>query len=347
MKFRTLEYQNGVLTLIDQRILPLQVEYLSYDSLEGVIFSIADMVVRGAPAIGAAAGYGFAIGIREIAQKGVVPTLEQAAEIKTKLDASRPTAVNLMWATQRMLDAYRKFAPETPEEAIAGMDREAQAIYDEDVASCKAISDNGASLVEEGFTILTHCNAGALATTAYGTAVGVITAAHDQGKKIRVYADETRPRLQGARLTSWELFHHGVPVTLISDSVAATLIRDKKIDMVVVGADRIAANGDTANKIGTFMLSAMCKWYNVPFYIAAPLSTIDFDIATGAEIEIETRSGEELRVIDGVRIALEEIPVFNPAFDVSPHENITAIITDRGIARPPYLQSLQALRKAR
>lgn len=347
MKFNTLAYESGELMLLDQRELPNHMSYMSCHTLQDVIVAIRDMVVRGAPAIGVTAAYGMVLGAKEM--KELTPAT--MLSVKEQLDRSRPTAVNLMWATERIFQRYSSCYEEAllegtqldKQASIAVLLEEAKRMHEEDTESCRLLSAYGNSLVSDGDTILTHCNAGALATTAYGTAVGVITAAYDAGKNIRVYADETRPRLQGARLTSWELFHHGVDVTLIADSVAATLIRDRVIDMVVVGADRIAANGDTANKIGTFMLAALCKQYQIPFYIAAPKSTVDFSLSSGKEIVIEERSGEEIRVVDGQRIALKEIPVYNPAFDVTPADHITAIITDEGIKVPPYETSLQTL----
>lgn len=343
--FQTLRYESGKLTLLDQRELPGKTVYMDCYTLEDVYTAIRDMVVRGAPAIGAAAAFGMHIGA--MSEKSV--SYATLLHIKGRLDESRPTAVNLSWATARVVDAVKKALTDHPDLARSSIlnliEIEAQAIYNEDVVACKAIGDHGSTLIHSGDTILTHCNAGALATCEYGTALGVIRSAHAAGKDIRVFADETRPRLQGARLTAWELMGAGIPTTLIPDSVAATLIRDGKVQCIVVGADCIARNGDTANKIGTFMLSIAAKMYDVPLYIAAPLSTIDLSRASGEEIEIETRDASEVTHIGGVRIAPEGVEVYNPAFDVTPHTHIAAIITEKGIARPPYSKSLPALFK--
>lgn len=339
--FKAVEYVNGALVLIDQRILLNEKAYVTCQTLDDVIFAIKDMIVRGAPAIGATAGYGMLIAANEL---GANLTLEAMKEVKRKLDASRPTAVNLMWATERIVCAVALLESADSEAMRTCIECEAHAIFEEDAISCKAMAEHGNTLIMYGDTILTHCNTGALATVAYGTALGVIREAHASGKNIKVYADETRPRLQGAKLTAWELKEEGIPATLIPDSVAATLIRDGKINRIIVGADRIASNGDTANKIGTFMLSALAKVYQVPFYIAAPTTTIDFNMATGAEIEIEERDAEEVTHINGIRIAPEGMPVYNPAFDVTPNENITAIITEKGVVFPPYCENIPKLK---
>lgn len=339
--FLAIEYTNGILRLLDQRVLPLQKVYFECKTLSEVVFAIKDMVVRGAPAIGATAGYGMLIGAMEM---GDSLTVDALSEIKAVLDASRPTAVNLMWATERVVSRVIAAGVKDADEILERIKAEADAIYEEDAVSCKRMAEFGNTLVREGDTILTHCNTGALATVAYGTALGVIREAHFTDKNIKVYADETRPRLQGAKLTAWELMEEGIPSTLIADNVAATLIRDGKIDLIIVGADRIAGNGDTANKIGTFMLSVVAKAYGVPFYIAAPTTTIDFDMASGEEIEIETRDAEEVTHIGDVRVAPEGMDVFNPAFDVTPNENITAIITDKGIIYPPYKENIASIR---
>lgn len=339
--FLAIEFTDGVLRLLDQRVLPLQKTYFDCKTLSEVVFAIKDMVVRGAPAIGATAGYGMVIGAMAL---GESLTVDALVEIKAILDASRPTAVNLMWATERVVSSVKASGVHGSEEILSHIKAVADSIYEEDAISCKRMAEYGNTLIREGDTILTHCNTGALATVAYGTALGVIREAHFTGKNIKVYADETRPRLQGAKLTAWELMEEGIPSTLIADSVAATLIRDGKIDMVIVGADRIAGNGDTANKIGTFMLSVVAKAYGVPFYIAAPTTTIDFDMASGGEIEIETRDAEEVTHTFGVRVAPEGMDVYNPAFDVTPNENITAIITDKGIVYPPFKENIALIR---
>lgn len=338
--FQAIKYQNSVMTLIDQRKIPLEKTYFKCETLEDVVFAIKDMVVRGAPAIGATAAFGMVIGTIQNKELGLELLLNKMPEIKRTLDDARPTAVNLAWATHRMMTTLGSFSGSDVEALIEHLEKEAFEIFNEDAGFCKSIGVHGNTLIEEGDVILTHCNTGALATVAYGTALGVIREAHFSGKKISVYADETRPRLQGAKLTAWELVEEGIPATLIVDSVAATLIRDGKIDRIIVGADRIASNGDAANKIGTFMLSAIAKVYNVPFYVAAPTSTIDYDMASGDSIEIEERDAEEVTVVGGVRIAPIGINVFNPAFDVTPAENITAIITERGVVLPPFGENL-------
>ena len=338
---KAIEFLEGELHLIDQRALPIEKLTICCKTLDDVVFAIKDMVVRGAPAIGATAAYGMLIGAKEFG-KGL--NLLKIYEIKSVLDASRPTAVNLMWATQRIVTRLETSGLVAVEKMIELIELEAHAIFNEDAQHCKAMAEFGNTLIEMGDTILTHCNTGALATVAYGTALGVIREAHATGKNIHVYADETRPRLQGAKLTAWELMEEGIPSTLIADSVAATLIRDGKIDKIIVGADRIASNGDTANKIGTFMLSVLAKVYGVPFYVAAPTTTIDFDMATGDAIEIEERDATEVTHIGNVRIAPIGMAVFNPAFDVTPNENITAIITEKGIIMPPYTVNIKKMR---
>jgi methylthioribose-1-phosphate isomerase len=267
--------------------------------------------------------------------------IEEALEV---IANSRPTAVNLMWAVKRMKKVIEKNKELELIDIYQALKKEADSIYLEDIETNKKMAKFGNEVIKENAVILTHCNTGALATVGYGTALGVIREAHYSGKNIFVYADETRPRLQGSKLTAWELVQEGIPAKLIADSVAATLIRDGKIDVILVGADRIALNGDTANKIGTFMLSVIAKVYNVPFYVVAPTSTIDFEIESGKEIIIEERSPEEVTHINGVRIAPEGIEVYNPAFDVTPHENITGIITEKGIIKPPYKENILKLK---
>ncbi len=324
MSFRTLEFRDGALTLLDQRQLPGKVEHLTVTSARETAQAIKDMVVRGAPAIGCAAAYGLALA----ALHG--EDLAEAAEV---LRRSRPTAVNLVWALERVGKAR----------GAEAMLAEARAIEEEDLASCKSIGRFGATLVPDGSGILTHCNAGGLATAGYGTALGVIRAALASGKKCAVFADETRPWLQGARLTAWELLQDGIPVTLLPDAAAASLLASGRIGCVVVGADRIARNGDTANKIGTYPLALAAHAAGVPFFVAAPTSTVDLGAASGREIPIEERGAEEVTHLGATRIAAEGVQVFNPAFDVTPAKLISAIVTERGIARPPYEQGLAAL----
>jgi methylthioribose-1-phosphate isomerase len=311
------------LFLLDQRLLPRAETWIECRTASEVAEAIRTMVVRGAPAIGVSAAYGMALA----AKSG--DSLEDAA---ATLKASRPTAVNLAWAVERMLTRRD-----------ADLVAEAEAIDREDVESCRAIGRHGAALLGEGVTVLTHCNAGALATAGYGTALGVIRAAVESGKRVAVFADETRPYLQGARLTAWELQRDGIDVTLITDNMSGHFFQQGKFDAVVVGADRIAANGDTANKIGTYTVAVLANAHGVPFYIAAPVSTIDPDCPTGAQIPIEERSAEEVTTIGNARVAPEGVQVRHPAFDVTPARLITAIITERGVLRPPYDEAIRGL----
>lgn len=328
-----LTFSDSKLNLVDQRRLPSVLETFVCKTYEETEFAIKDMVVRGAPAIGVAAAYGVVLAAGQF--KGL--SLEKRKAEMTKalgiLNASRPTAVNLMWAIKRMSGLVERLSAEADEFFYGKLKEEADVIYNETIELNFQLSDKGAEVIPQGGTVLTHCNTGALATVDYGTALGVISRAHELGKNIFVYADETRPRNQGGRLTAWELLQEGIPSKLIVDSAAATLIRDGKIDCIIVGADRIASNGDTANKIGTFMLSVVAKVYNVPFYIAAPLSTIDFEMTDGSFIEIEERDASEITHLEGKRITPEGVQVYNPAFDVTPAANITGIITEKGIVK--------------
>jgi len=329
-------FENNTLKLIDQRKLPVTFEYFKCKTAKDTALAISDMVVRGAPAIGAAAAYGVVLAgleYKDLEDKTFLAAMDNACD---NLKSARPTAVNLMWAIDRLKEKMKKLDVKDRSTYIEALLKEARSIQDEDVETNKRMAQYGNEVIKHGMTILTHCNTGALATAGIGTALGVIREAHKTGKNIFVYADETRPRLQGARLTAWELVQEGIPAKLIADSVAATLIRDGIIDVILVGADRIATNGDSANKIGTFMLSVIAEKYNVPFYIVAPTTTIDFDISSGQDIEIEERSAEEITHYKGVRIAPKGIDVYNPAFDVTPNEFITGIITERGIVYPPY-----------
>jgi methylthioribose-1-phosphate isomerase len=349
--YKTIEFKNNTLFLIDQRKLPVNLEYFICSSVEDVEFAIRDMVVRGAPAIGATAAYGVYIAAVNSAEKdseGILRISLRALEVQCRfLEKARPTAVNLRWAIRRMLAAAEKISMTTPQvdSPLSLLKMEADTILTEDIETNKKMAKVGLDIIPDNAVILTHCNTGSLATGGWGTALGVIKEAHVSGKNIFVYADETRPRQQGARLTAWELVQAGIPAKLIVDSAAAVLIRDGKIDLVILGADRIAANGDVCNKIGTFMLSVLCKEYGIPFYSAAPVSTIDFEMESGSEIPIEERTAEEITHPGGVQRAPLEIEVFNPAFDVTPHQNITGIITEEGILRPPYQQSIAKLRK--
>ncbi len=343
-EIKTIEFKDDILYLIDQRKLPTIYEIFQCKDYRDVEFAIKDMVVRGAPAIGATAAYGVVLAAKEFLgedRDAFFSKMDEALEI---LNNSRPTAVNLMWAIGKMRKLMEDNKASSIEDVYKKIREEADKIFQEDIETNKTMAKHGNEIIKEGATILTHCNTGALATVGYGTALGVVREAHYTGKNIFVYADETRPRLQGGKLTAWELVQEEIPSKLIPDNVAATLIRDGKIDVILVGADRIASNGDTANKIGTFMLSVVAKAYNVPFYIVAPTTTIDFDMETGKEIEIEERDASEVTHIDGIRIAPEGINVFNPAFDVTPWENITGIITEKGIVRAPYKENILKLK---
>ncbi len=344
MMMNTVEFKEGKLVLIDQRKLPQEVEFFECKNYKNVEFAIADMVVRGAPAIGAAGAYGVYLAAVEFKSQAKDDFFESVKEADRILVKARPTAVNLSWAVKRMERVMEDNRDKSVMDIVDILKKEADTIAKEDIETNRALGKNGREVVPKGAKILTHCNAGALATVSYGTAVGVIRAAYEVDKDISVHADETRPRLQGVRLTAFELVEEGIPVTVSADSVAPTLIRDGKIDVIVVGADRIASNGDTANKIGTYMLSVMADKYDVPFYIAAPVSTIDFDIDSGDEIEIEERAPEEVTHIQGVQIAPEGVDVYNPAFDVTPHENIDGIITEKGIIRASYKEEIAKLK---
>lgn len=330
----TIEWKDGAVVMIDQTRLPREFVFVSCRSYREVADAIRSMVIRGAPAIGVAAAMGVALGVLEGADFDTVCGT---------LAKTRPTAVNLFWAIERMRHLYASLEGRPIEEVRRRMAEEAQQVRLEDIAICKAIGRNGAALVPDGKTVLTHCNAGALATAGYGTALGVIRSAVAAGKKIDVFADETRPFLQGARLTAWELQHDGIPTTLIADSMAGHFLRSGRIGCVVVGADRIAANGDVANKIGTYSVAVLAKENGVPFYVAAPVSTLDLTLASGDQIPIEQRPASEVTHVFGVPVAPPDIAVQNPAFDVTPNRYVTAIVTERGVARSPYTESLRKL----
>jgi methylthioribose-1-phosphate isomerase len=333
------------LELLDQRLLPAETCYLLLRSGEEVARAIEDMVVRGAPAIGDAAAMGVAVELARAPDGSLEQTLRSVCD---RLRRTRPTAVNLTWALDRVERALEKLLHSgATDDAVRAAARElAQAILDEDLATCHAIGDAGSPLVPEGGRVLTHCNAGGLATAGYGTALGVIRSASRDGRLAHVLASETRPFLQGARLTSWELHQDGIPVTLVTDSMGGALMGRGEIDMVVVGADRIAANGDVANKIGTYTLAVLADRHGIPFYVAAPLSTVDLETPDGASIPIEERSAEEVLSLAGVRIAPEGVGARHPAFDVTPAELVTAIITEAGVARRPYSDSLRTQKRA-
>ena len=329
--------------MIDQRKLPAEEVYVRCTTAAEVARAIKTMVIRGAPAIGVAAAYGIALGMRRSSATGTQKFAAEFYKMCELMAATRPTAVNLFWAIERMKRSFAEGANagESVDQIKDRLDREAEAIHDEDVASCRKMGAYGAAVVPEDAHILTHCNAGALATAGYGTALGVIRGAVEAGKQVAVFADETRPFLQGARLTAWELVHDGIETTVITDNMAGSLMRQGRVNFVVVGADRIAANGDTANKIGTYSVAVLAREHGVPFYIAAPLSTIDLKTPDGSQIPIEERQAREVTHIKGTQLTPDGALVWNPAFDVTPHHLIAGIITERGICRPPYSESLR------
>ncbi|MBM3750181.1 MAG: S-methyl-5-thioribose-1-phosphate isomerase [Acidimicrobiia bacterium] len=343
MMLPTIAWDLDDIVMIDQRKLPAQEIYVRCRTAKDVAKAITTMVIRGAPAIGVAAAMGIAAGMKRSKATGTRQFTVEFNQTCDLLAATRPTAVNLFWATARMKQAFGvgALAGESPAELADRLRREADAIHDEDVSSCRAIGDAGAGVVPQGARILTHCNAGALATAGYGTALGVIRSAAAQGKVAQVFADETRPFLQGARLTAWELTREGIPTTVITDSMAGLLLRDHRVDLVIVGADRIAANGDVANKVGTYTLAMMAHAHGVPVYVAAPRSTIDLSTPDGAGIPIEERSAKEITHVGGAQVVPDGASVWNPAFDVTPHRLIAGIVTERGIARAPYDASLR------
>ncbi|HZE88198.1 MAG TPA: S-methyl-5-thioribose-1-phosphate isomerase [Verrucomicrobiae bacterium] len=342
--FKTIEWSDDGVVMIDQRRLPGEEIYVTLRTPEEVAEAIRNMTIRGAPAIGCAAAMGLALAARRAEDKRE-QDFEAAFEAAVKLiGATRPTAVNLFWAIARMRAVYHQNRDGNDGRALAAiLVEEAKRIRREDEAMNRRMGEFGASLMPDDGQVLTHCNAGALATGGFGTALGVIRAAVAHGKKIRVLADETRPLLQGARLTAWELMHDGIPTTLITDNMAGHFMHKGEIASVIVGADRIAANGDTANKIGTYSVAILAKEHGIPFYVAAPFSTLDMNVATGEGIPIEERRGAEVTHLAGVAISPGGAAAHNPAFDVTPAKYITAIITDRGVARPPFEASLRAL----
>jgi methylthioribose-1-phosphate isomerase len=343
---KTVEWTSEGVRMIDQRLLPTEEKYLMLRSYEEVAEAIKKMVVRGAPAIGVSAAMGLALGAKQSVGTSI-PDLQYDFDYMCEvMAATRPTAVNLFWAIERMREALRRAKAQTSDVETAKnlLIEEAQAIFNEDLESNRAMGRFGGELIPDNSTVLTHCNAGALATAGdYGTALGVIRGARDAGKRVAVIADETRPFLQGARLTAWELNKDEIPVTLITDNMAGHVMKQGQVDVVVVGADRIAANGDTANKIGTYMVAVLARQHSIPFYVAAPISTIDLSLATGEEIPIEERDTAEVTHMREQRLAPEGINVQNPAFDVTPNEFIAAIITDRGVARAPFTESLRRM----
>ena len=343
MGFKTLEWKQGKLVLIDQTKLPGQERYVKCSTYQEVARAIKNMVVRGAPAIGVAAGFGMVLGARQFKSGDYESFLRHIDRVGLALVSTRPTAVNLVWAVKRIM----KVAREKRGEGIPGLqkllEREAVKIQKEDLQACREMGRQGQVLIPDGSSILTHCNAGALATAGYGTALGVIRAAREAGKRIHVFVDETRPFLQGARLTAWELMKDRIPCTLITDNMAGWLLAQGKIHLAITGADRIAASGDVANKIGTYSVARLCHAHRVPFFVAAPLSTIDPSTKKGKDIPIEQRASTEVTFLQGRRIAPVGMRVYNPAFDVTPHRYVSAIITERGIVQKPYRANLKRL----
>jgi methylthioribose-1-phosphate isomerase len=336
----TIQWTDEGVVMIDQTRLPREERYVTCRGYQEVAEAIQRMVIRGAPAIGVAAAMGIALGVRQASEQNLDA---QFHEICDTLARTRPTAVNLFWAIDRMKKAYEPVRGRPIDEIRRRLIEEAQRIRLEDIEINRAIGRHGAGLVPAGKSVLTHCNAGALATAGYGTALGVVRAAIESGKSIDVLAGETRPFLQGARLTIWELQHDQIPATLITDSMAGHFLKSGRVGCVLVGADRIAANGDVANKIGTYSLAVLAKENQVPFFVAAPISTLDLTLTSGDQIPIEERASSEVTHLAGVPVAPESTPVQNPAFDVTPHQYVTAIITERGVARPPYTESLRRL----
>jgi methylthioribose-1-phosphate isomerase len=343
LKVETLRWRDAALEMIDQRVLPARVEYRRYDSAEGVAEAIRTMVVRGAPAIGCAAAYGVALGALRLASHPPASFTEDLERAFRLLAASRPTAVNLTWALDRQRRVAAEMHGAAPRDIADALLAQAHAIRAEDIACNRAMGRHGAALVPDNARILTHCNAGALATAGHGTALGVIRSAVAAGKRVQVLADETRPFLQGARLTAWELMQDAIPVTVIADSAAGLLMSRAEVDLIIVGADRVAANGDAANKIGTYPLAVLAQRHGIPFYVACPLSTLDLSLKHGGLIPIEERGAEEVTGTAGVRWAPEGVGVRNPSFDVTPASLITALITERGIVYRPDRDKLRAL----
>jgi methylthioribose-1-phosphate isomerase len=340
---KTLEWTDAGVRLIDQTKLPTEETYVTCKSYEEVANAIRTMIVRGAPAIGVAAAMGVALGVRDSQAKDHAELQRDFDHICEVLAATRPTAVNLFWAIRRMRDKFEQLSTQPIPRIQQKLVTEAQRMLVEDIAANEAMGRHGAVLLPSSGGVLTHCNAGALATCGYGTALGVIRAAVDSGKKLHVFADETRPFLQGSRLTAWELMKDHIPTTLISDNMAGAMMQQGKIDAVIVGADRIAANGDVANKIGTYTVAVLAKEHGIPFYVAAPFSTVDLATPDGRRIPIEQRSSREVTHLAGKQIAPDGVAVENPAFDVTPNAYVTAIITERGVARKPYTESLREL----
>jgi methylthioribose-1-phosphate isomerase len=341
--FDTIRWEGDAVVLIDQRVLPTEETYLHCRDARSVAEAIKNMVVRGAPAIGVTAAMGIALGMKQSDASDAAGARKAMEELTSMMAATRPTAVNLFWAIERMKKRFDELAPDGVDAIRAGLESEAEAICAEDIEINRKMGAHGASLIPDGARILTHCNAGALATAGYGTALGVMRACVEAGKKIEVFADETRPFLQGARLTAWELLKDEIPVTLITDNMAGHFMARGRIDAVVVGSDRIAQNGDVANKIGTYTVAVLAKEHGIPFYAVAPTSTFDLSMASGNDIPIEERDEAEVTHVRGVRIAPEGVRVENPAFDVTPHRYVSAIVCENGVAKAPFTESLRKL----
>jgi methylthioribose-1-phosphate isomerase len=333
-------WEKGELVIVDQTLLPTEFREITLSSAEAVWEAIKSLRVRGAPAIGVCAAFGVLVGVKEKRPETAEAAASAAIATADYLATSRPTAVNLFWALNRMQASLEKAPPDGAAAVFEHLEREAVAICEEDKQLCRSIGEHGSALIPDEGGVLTHCNAGSLATSCYGTALAPMFRAHEEGRRFRVFADETRPLLQGARLTAWELSQAGVDVTLICDNMAAQVMREGKVQLVIVGADRIAANGDTANKIGTYGVALLAKAHGIPFYVAAPSSTFDLSLASGEGIPIEQRDPVEVTCGFGKRTAPENVRVYNPAFDVTPAELIAGIITERGILRPPYRESI-------
>ncbi|HEY1526805.1 MAG TPA: S-methyl-5-thioribose-1-phosphate isomerase [Candidatus Angelobacter sp.] len=340
---RTLEWTSQGVRFIDQTRLPTEEVYVTCQTYQEVAAAIRDMIVRGAPAIGVAAAMGIALGVKHSAAPDIATLRTEFGQMCRTMGETRPTAVNLFWAIRRMQQMFEETAPQGVHQVKVTLAEEAQKMLLEDIAANEAMGRHGATLMPSSGGVLTHCNAGALATCGYGTALGVIRSAIDSGKKLHVFADETRPFLQGSRLTAWELMKDGIQTTLIADNMAGAMMRQGKIKAVIVGADRIAANGDVANKIGTYTVAVLAKEHAIPFYVAAPWSTVDMSMANGEGIPIEQRSPREVTHHAGKQVAPDGVLVENPAFDVTPAKYIVSIITERGIARPPYSEALKEL----
>ncbi len=345
--FYTISFDGERVSMLDQRLLPEKEIYYEYEDYKEVARAIKDMIIRGAPAIGIAAAFGIALGAKNIKTLNREVFQKEFYQILDEFSKTRPTAVNLFWAINRMKRTFDESPCLSINEIKDELVAKAKRIYEEDILICKNIGEYGRGLIKDGDAILTHCNAGALATSEYGTALSVIRAAYQEGKGISVFADETRPYLQGARLTAWELSKDGIPVTVICDNMAGYIMSQRKINLVIVGADRIAANGDTANKIGTYSVAVLAKYHNIPFYVAAPLSTIDINTPDGSKIPIELRSEEEIRVFNSKKLVPDEAMVYNPSFDVTPWQLISAIITEKGILYPPFDKSIEGIMAAR